>query len=466
MAEQADQKQTPSGSSETTKPVHTIILDSSPLLLNTPSISTLLANGHVLVTTPSVLAEIRAPEARQRIDTLYKPFLTVRTPRPESVKRIKEFARKTGDGAVLSQTDFEVLALAYDIECERNGGDWRLRSIPGQKRVNGRPPVQEEVGGEGEGEEEGQELEQGGNTEDALERSVEALEIADGDTTGQEDTEVTQAVDAQEGQPEADTTSALEVSEGQNDTKADQPADTDAPTQQSLSSEQPSEQTAEVAEEASDEEGWITPSNIKKRQAKDEAADSKARPETKHLQVATMTGDFAMQNVLLQMNLNLLSTKTCQRISQIKQFILRCHGCFATTKDMTKQFCPRCGKPTLTRVSCTTNDKGETKLHLKANMQWNNRGNVFPIPKPTSGSSNQKWKGPRQGGGQGGWGNDLILAEDQKEYIRAMSTMKRTKEKDLMDEDTLPNILSGRRSQTSGGRPKVGAGRNINSRKR
>ncbi|KAL2424243.1 20S-pre-rRNA D-site endonuclease nob1 [Exophiala dermatitidis] len=463
MAEPTGQNQTPSGSSETTKPVHTIILDSSPLLLNTPSISTLLANGHVLVTTPSVLAEIRAPEARQRIDTLYKPFLTVRTPKPESVKRIKEFARKTGDGAVLSQTDFEILALAYDIECERNGGDWRLRSNPGQKRVNGRPPVKDsEAGVEGEGEGEGQVAQQEGSTEgvggsvaedeDALERSVEALKIVDEDATGQDNTEVTQSLEGQEEQPEADGPTTLELSEGQNG-----------------SSEQPSEQTAQVAAEAEpsdSEEGWITPSNIKKRQAKDEAADSKARSESKHLQVATMTGDFAMQNVLLQMNLNLLSTKTCQRISQIKQFILRCHGCFATTKDMTKQFCPRCGKPTLTRVSCTTNDKGETKLHLKANMQWNNRGNVFPIPKPTSGSANQKWKGPRQGGGQGGWGNDLILAEDQKEYIRAMSTMKRTKEKDLMDEDTLPNILSGRRSQTSGGRPKVGAGRNINSRKR
>ncbi|KAI9874147.1 MAG: Nin1 binding protein, partial [Watsoniomyces obsoletus] len=73
-----------------------------------------------------------------------------------------------------------------------------------------------------------------------------------------------------------------------------------------------------------------------KRQAKDEAATHTSRGETKALQVATMTGDFAMQNVLLQINLNLLSTKTCKRITQIKQFILRCHACFNTTKDMSK----------------------------------------------------------------------------------------------------------------------------------
>lgn len=104
------------------KPVHTIVLDSSPLLLNTPSISTLLANAHTLVTTPSVISEIKGEEARSRLDTLYRPFLTIRNPKLESLKLVKDFARKTGDGAVLSGTDYEILALAYDIECERNGG--------------------------------------------------------------------------------------------------------------------------------------------------------------------------------------------------------------------------------------------------------------------------------------------------------------------------------------------------------
>ncbi|EXJ93460.1 UPF0271 protein [Capronia coronata CBS 617.96] len=428
---------------ETVKPVHTIILDSSPFLLNTPGISTLLANGHVLVTTPSVLAEIRGEEARSRIDTLYKPFLSIRSPKPESVKRIKEFARKTGDGAVLSQTDFEVLALAYDIECERNGGDWRLRAVPGQKRVNGSPPHKSD--------------EDQSQTQEEPRAQGEEMEILENDeASNNKEAEDTAVLEVE--------SLALEDRDGRKDEK---------PVAQTIESsahppptpEESTDQTGETLEASDDDEGWITPSNIKKRQAKDEAAGSKTHPEKKHLQVATMTGDFAMQNVLLQMNLNLLSTKTCQRISQIKQFVLRCHGCFAITKDMTKQFCPRCGKPTLTRVSCTTNDKGETKLHLKANMQWNNKGNVFSIPKPASGSSNQKWKGPRQGGGQGGWGNELVLAEDQKEYIRAMSTMKRTKERDLMDEDILPNILTGNRGQTSG-RPRVGGGRNINSRKR
>lgn len=164
------------------------------------------------------------------------------------------------------------------------------------------------------------------------------------------------------------------------------------------------------------------------------------------------------------MNLNLLSTTTMQKIRHLRTFVKRCHACFSITKEMNKQFCPRCGKDTLTRVSCSTDANGQFKLHLKKNMQWNNRGNVFSVPKPIHGSSNGKWK---SGGGQGGWGTGLILAEDQKEYMRAVTDEQRQqrRERDLMDEDYLPGILTGERHR-SGGRVKVGAGRNVNSRRR
>lgn len=69
------------------------------------------------------------------------------------------------------------------------------------------------------------------------------------------------------------------------------------------------------------------------------------------------------------MNLNLLSTTTLQRIKHLKSYIKRCHACFATTKEMNRQFCPRCGKDTLTRVTCTTDANGQFKMHLKKNMQ-------------------------------------------------------------------------------------------------
>ncbi|KKZ68909.1 UPF0271 protein [[Emmonsia] crescens] len=422
------------------KPIHTIILDAAPLIRNAPPISTLLAQSHALITTPAVISEIRDPEARSRLETLYLPFLTQRTPNPGSVKFVAEFARKTGDRAVLSRQDLEILALAYEVECERNGGDWRLRREPGQKGINGMPPVKASAGekkeGEGSGDTIGDEAiaEQEPVVEDYVENVADDL----AETTLDDKQE-----EAQGG--------SIDATAGAEETQADE------------SSVQDPTQTQADESDDDDDEGWITPSNIKMRQAKDAAAAA-ASVETKTMQVATITGDFAMQNVLLRMNLNLLSPNNMQRIRRLNSYILRCHGCFATTKEMDKQFCPRCGKPTLTRVSCSTSAGGAFKLHLKKNMQWNTRGDRYSIPKPTAGTSNGKWKG---GGGQGGWGTGLILAEDQKEYVKAVEEEGRRsrKERDLMDDDFLPGIVTGERMK-GGGRVKVGAGKAVNSRKR
>ncbi|RAH48500.1 rRNA-binding endoribonuclease [Aspergillus brunneoviolaceus CBS 621.78] len=425
----------------TPKPVHTIVLDAGPILKNTPPLSTLLAQSEELLITPSVVSEIRDPAARQRVETLYLPFLKQRTPSPKSVAVISEFARKTGDRAVLSRTDLEVIALAYEIECERNGGDWRLRSVPGQKQVNGKPPAPVVVAQEDKSEQEADKP-----AEEKVEEAAETKDI----------------------EVEAERTDVDAVAEELKDAKLEDQHDAEKQPQPEVVISENAESPAEDEEEGSDEnddddDGWITPSNLKKRQARDEASSVSAAPEPKVMQVATMTTDFACQNVLLQMNLNLLSTTTLQRIRHLKSFVKRCHACFSTTKDMNKQFCPRCGKDTLTRVSCTTNSNGQFTMHLKKNMQWNNRGNVYSVPKPVHGSSNGKWKG---GGGKGGWGTELIFAEDQKEFSRATAEQNRRmrKEHDLMDEDYLPNILSGERKQH--GRVRVGAGRNVNSRKR
>ncbi|KAJ5199291.1 D-site 20S pre-rRNA nuclease [Penicillium cf. griseofulvum] len=411
-----------------TKPVHTIVLDAGPILKNTPPLSTLLAQCDEIITTPSVVAEIRDPDARARVETLYLPFLKQRSPTPKSFNVISEFARKTGDRSVLSRTDIEVLALAYEIECEKNDGDWRLRSVPGQKKINGKPPVKEE--------------------------SVE---------TKPEDVEVEVIT---EGAKETTVTDAQEESSKEEETAAVNEADEVAEVAVAVADEEEKDEDQDAEDDAgdSDDGEWITPSNYKKRLAEDESGTATLTAAPKTMQVATMTTDFACQNVLLQMNLNLLSTTTLQKIQHLRTFIKRCHACFLTTKEMDKQFCPRCGKDTLTRVSCTTTANGAFTMHLKKNMQWNKRGNVYSVPKPIAGSANGKWKG---GGGQRGWGTELVLAEDQKEYVRANEeeARRQRREHDLMDQDYLPGILTGERNR-AGGRTKVGAGRNVNSKKR
>ena len=78
------------------------------------------------------------------------------------------------------------------------------------------------------------------------------------------------------------------------------------------------------------EEGWITPENVGR--VKQRLSTTKSAPklsESKDLKkdpVVAITGDFAMQNILLQLGAHLLA-KDGQRITQIRQYVLRCHAC-------------------------------------------------------------------------------------------------------------------------------------------
>jgi RNA-binding protein NOB1 len=111
-----------------------------------------------------------------------------------------------------------------------------------------------------------------------------------------------------------------------------------------------------------------------------------------------VTTDFAMQNVLLQMGLPLLSVNG-MTVNRVKQWILRCAACFKTTTDMSKLFCPICGNSTLEKVSCSVDaTTGVTRLHLRKNYKINLRGTKFSLPKP---------------GTAGRFKGDLLLREDQ-----------------------------------------------------
>lgn len=435
----------------TPKQIHSLVIDAGPIIKNDPSVSTLLGQSETLYTIPAVINEIRDAATRSRVESTLLPFLTFRSPNPASIKIIADFAGKTGDKEVLSTPDIHLMALAYELECERNHGDWRLRSAPGQKRLNGAPPASLT----GETPQDAPEGKEPGATE-----QPSRLAPAPIPATNVWKTAVPKASD-----PEPNNEPQSEIIEEKLKNTHISTTETEpAPEQttETVPSTDPSiEEAQELESEGSDDEGWITPSNLKKHQQKDANGSAEPEEEVKTMQVACITSDFAMQNVLLRMNLNLLSP-SLQRIRQLKTWVLRCHACFKITKDMSKQFCPSCGKDTLLRTSCSTDKDGNFKVHLKKNMQWNTRGNVYSIPKPVAGSSNGKLV---SGGGKGGWGQGLILAEDQKEYVNAITGARKKKEKDLMDEDYLPSILSGDRGRT-GGRPKVGAGKNVNSRKR
>ncbi|KAG6001488.1 hypothetical protein E4U21_004296 [Claviceps maximensis] len=454
----------------TTKPIHSLIIDTGPLIKNDPPVSALLSQAETLYTIPSVISEIRDPATRARVETTLLPFLTVRAPGHASVKFVTDFAKRTGDYSVLSRPDIEVIALGYELECERNNGDWRLRNTPGQRRLNGsvvrrhddNKNVEGEVlttakGGEEDTQETQEPQEQLANSSIEVEPSCETPSLE------KDLSSLTLKPDAEESLSVAPPASEESIVQGTEQVEA-----LDAPTGTVATAACPDPTTNDEAEADvdvdadSDSDGWITPSNLKKHQAQDTHSSTAPQPLQKTLQAAILTSDYAMQNVALRINLNLV-TPSFARITHLKNWVLRCHGCFSITKDMDKQFCPKCGQPTLTRTSCSTDSSGNFQIHLKKNFQWNKRGNVYSVPKAVHGSANGRL--PKGLGGKGGWGAELILAEDQKEYTKMTEEQRRQQKRDLMDDDYLPGILSGKRSGQAG-KIRVGAGKNVNSKRK
>ena len=269
----------------TKKSVHTIILDAGPIIRNEPSVSVLVSKCENLVTVPSVIGEIRDIQARSRLEATLLPFLKVISPKPESAKFVVDFSRRTGDLPVLSQSDIQILALAYELDCDQNGGDWRLRKVPGQKRVNGSPPkLQKDSLGEPE------------TTSEHQPPNVAVDPLTSEPTTTVQDAPGDHELN--ESAPKDADSMVKAVRELKLETLDPEPGTSDLtpPENDSREADQ-----AVSNSESSDSEGWITPSNLKRQQAKDLAASTVPIAEDQMMQVATITTDFAMQVRLLQL---------------------------------------------------------------------------------------------------------------------------------------------------------------------
>lgn len=118
---------------------------------------------------------------------------------------------------------------------------------------------------------------------------------------------------------------------------------------------------------------------------------------------ACATTDFAMQNVILQMNLELLSVDGI-KVRRLKSWVSRCGACYTVYSNdlngsVKRLFCSRCGSDMMQRVACSVDAKtGRLRLHLSKKYKNNLRGTKFSLPKP---GSNNRFHG------------DLLLREDQ-----------------------------------------------------
>jgi RNA-binding protein NOB1 len=268
-----------------------LVVDSGGFIKNAP-IRELCRNAY---TIPEVVSEIKDRETRKRLKVL--PYeLNFSDPRPESIQKVSQAAKESGDFSALSAVDIKVLALTYQLSKE---------FVPDKT-------IRETL------------------------TDIETQTQIGGNQTAE------------------DCKKIKGFHEGDSDSDED---------------------LQEESDEESDDDDWITPENIEEEIEQEEEPDF----------VACLTTDFAMQNVLLKMDLGRVGTEG-RKITNARKYILRCTGCFFVDKTASKMFCPRCGHKTMRRVACEVLPDGSVKLFLAKNPKClNPRGTRYNLPAPKGG---------------------------------------------------------------------------------
>ncbi|CCC69535.1 hypothetical protein NCAS_0C05450 [Naumovozyma castellii] len=455
--------------------VKALVLDATPLI--TQSYTHYQNYAQEFYTTPTVFHEIKDEQARKNLD-IWKDLGALKLVHPgeEAIERVSKFAKLTGDYSVLSANDIHILALAYQLEVTLNKGDWRLRQKPGdvleclkeeekelkekERKKKKESTVEEELLVKKKP------RRRGGKKQKAKREAMLAAQAAEAETT--------KVVPAAEKEEEAVISDEVKHQE-----------------ETAVEEEVKDEQTPEELDNDEDDDGdWITPDNLTEAIIKDSGEDTTGSQGIEAIdngsdalnlprnQVALATGDFAVQNVALQLNLNLMNFMSGLRIKRLRNYMLRCHACFRLfpiPKDgKVKHFCPSCGgQGTLLRCAVSVDSvTGKITPHLKANFQWNNRGNRYSMASPLSKNSQKKYgkkgfvhsKQPEE---------SLLLREDQKEYEKVMKQedwTRRHNEKVLnnwigggsADNYISPFAITGLKQHSV----RVGRGRYVNSNKK
>jgi RNA-binding protein NOB1 len=363
------------------------------------------------VTIPEVLAEIKDKKARHFLDTF--PYeLRQRAVSEKAFATVCEFARRTGDFHSLSRVDLKVLALAYMLECEINGSD-NLRSEPAQLQVaDHTPPPQAPTPAPATSEDAA-----GGDNDD----DDDDVDSDDDEAAGEWITED----NFQEGH-DIDRKVGTDVAAAAEKEAADAAAAADADADGA--GDEDGDDEAEVDDDKDASKAEAAAAKV--------AAASSPMPAASTSNVMCITTDYAMQNVLLQMGLRLLSVNGLS-VTTLRHFFKRCHACRYATRDMAKRFCDRCGNHTLIKVHCWVDARGVSHQRWSNRTIYNKRGTQYSVKRPT--------------GGRRGAANDLMLRPDM--------TLEQDKHDARKEKDYDPF-----RDATEFGFEKAGAKHNFNKR--
>ncbi|KAM3958365.1 RNA-binding protein NOB1 [Aphomia sociella] len=343
-------------------------------------------------TLQEVMDEITNDRQRRKLVVL--PYdLKVKDVFTENIKFVSDFAKKTGDYTSLSATDIKVMALTYQLEKE-NVGVEHLKTEPTMQKI-----VKVSGIGEFNIHPEGKKHTRNNTESEASDnRQSTTKEMANTQKTDENDEAKKIQLDIENTNEDSDNEleeqlKNINLADGEVDNIIAKVSDEEEETEN---------------EEESDSDGgeWITPGNIADKKKEMEIGEF----EDKSVEVACITSDFAMQNVLKQIGLNVTAIDG-RVIKQLRTFIFRCTTCFKTTSVMTKLFCPKCGHSTLKKVGVSVDEHGNQHIHINGQKPLTARGKKFSLPTPKGG---QHFQYP-------------ILTEDQHIHKRFATKMARNK---------------------------------------
>ncbi|KZC05070.1 RNA-binding protein NOB1 [Dufourea novaeangliae] len=435
------------------KKVQYLVVDTSAFIRN----AALQDIGVNIITEQDVVNEVTNKRQLRRLVVL--PYdLAIQCAHPESIKFVTEFAKKTGDYASLSATDIKVIALTYQLENEKVGTD-HLRTVPLVSKtidysINQAEDLRTPLAGfympndvEEEGREEGdsEQLKEKECTEDFGDKNIEVklenrvknddseeeesesyysnssvtesdYETADSDQIGTEDLSskfLKLTCEPSNFKVQDKDNSEHNVDDILAPVKDDSNYEQDNTEYNEYEGDEDDDDYDEEDNNDDDGSGWITPKNISvvKKEIDSELLEEK--PAT----VACLTMDFAMQNVLKQIGLNVVALDG-RIIKQMKTFIFRCYACYKTTSVMTKVFCPACGNRTLKKVAVTLDDEGNQQIHINFRKPISKKGKRFSLPMPKGGKH----------------ASNPILCEDQPVPDQRSTRLARAKNDPLQDD--------------------------------
>lgn len=444
----------PADSGDTPKP-RVAVVDANALITQ-HGLLNLARFADKAVTTPEVLREVRDKQSRATLAAL--PF-TIETQEPdeEQVKAVVKFARATGDIHALSTADVRLIALARAFEVAAHG-DSSLHELPQLPKVQ-KKKVHDAKQLPGWGVEGGDWAEIDRLNEEELAAAEAALAGGESRISSAvaalslEDAVAEAAAARGEAPPgegsEGEGSSEEEDDDGEWETAAKSNASArrqrrraarkaawearqaaaaaaaaaDEPQQNGSSpggqeGEQGEEQDegdysdADACSLASDDDATAATAAPAGGEGEQPAAAGEQSEQQGESSVCIITADFAMQNVIMQMGLRLV-TPDGRRITRLSRWVLRCTACFLVTKEMGRLFCPRCGNATLDKVQLVVGPDGAEQYGVRRKHIL--RGTRFSLPKP-----------------KGGRHSDLILREDQL-LAKAHRLRARKKEKEELD---------------------------------